>query len=122
MGAVSYFGRRFLEMFGNVVLEIPRSHFEDELDDIKYEKGVNEDSDLSAEDLQELVVRFKAVYESMNMSFPQDVFEQLRLAIGAVFNGWMGPRAIKYREVENIRDLLGTAVNVQAMVFGKTLP
>jgi len=110
--------RRFLEMFGNVVLEIPRSHFEDELDDIKYEKGVNEDSDLSADDLQELVVRFKAVYESMDLSFPQDVFEQLKLSIGAVFNGWMGARAIKYRAVENIRDLLGTAVNVQAMVFG----
>lgn len=110
--------RRFLEMFGNVVLEIPRSHFEDELDDIKYEKGVNEDSDLSAEDLQELVARFKDVYKTMNLSFPQDVYEQLKLSIGAVFNGWMGHRAIKYREVENIRDLLGTAVNVQAMVFG----
>lgn len=110
--------RRFLEMFGNVVLEIPRSHFEDELDDIKYEKGVDEDSDLSADDLQELVERFKGVYESMDLSFPQDAYEQLKLSIGAVFNGWMGPRAIKYREVENIRDLLGTAVNVQAMVFG----
>lgn len=110
--------RRFLEMFGNVVLEIPRSHFEDELDDIKYEKGVNEDSDLSAEDLQELVGRFKDVYGTMDLSFPQDVHEQLKLSIGAVFNGWMGPRAIKYRQVENIRDLLGTAVNVQAMVFG----
>lgn len=72
--------RRFLEMFGNVVLEIPRSHFEDELDDIKYEKGVQEDSDLSAEDLQELVGRFKAVYESMDMTFPQDVLKQLELA------------------------------------------
>lgn len=110
--------RRFLEMFGNVVLEIPRSHFEDELDDIKYEKGVNEDSDLSAEELQELVGRFKDVYKTMDLSFPQDVYEQLKLSIGAVFNGWMGHRAIKYREVENIRDLLGTAVNVQAMVFG----
>jgi len=110
--------RRFLEMFGNVVLDIPRSHFEDELDDIKYEKGVDEDSDLSAEDLQELVVSFKAVYETMDLSFPQDAGEQLKLAIGAVFNGWMGARAIKYRQVENIRDLLGTAVNVQAMVFG----
>jgi pyruvate,orthophosphate dikinase len=72
--------RRFLEMFGNVVLEIPRSHFEDELDDIKYEKGVYEDSDLSAEDLQELVTRFKAVYETMDMEFPQDVLEQLSLS------------------------------------------
>jgi len=110
--------RRFLEMFGNVVLEIPRNLFEDELDDMKYERGVNEDSDLSAEDLRELTKRFKTVYESMDKSFPQDVYEQLRLSIGAVFNGWMGPRAIKYREVENIRGLLGTAVNVQAMVFG----
>jgi len=110
--------RRFLEMFGNVVLDIPRSHFEDELDDIKYEKGIDEDSDLSAEDLQELVVKFKEVYKTMNLTFPQDVLQQLQLAIGAVFKGWMGPRAIKYREVENIRNLLGTAVNVQAMVFG----
>jgi len=110
--------RRFLEMFGNVVLEIPRSMFEDELDDLKYEKGIEEDSDLSAEDLQEVVVKFKEVYQEMNLDFPQDVLQQLQLAIGAVFQGWMGPRAIKYREVENIRDLLGTAVNVQAMVFG----
>jgi len=110
--------RRFLEMFGNVVLEIPRHLFEDELDDIKYEKGVNEDSDLTADDLRELVTRFKSVYEHQRMSFPQDVMEQLQLSIGAVFKGWMGPRAVKYREVENIRNLLGTAVNVQAMVFG----
>lgn len=144
---------RFLEMFGNVVLDIPRSHFEDELDDIKYEKGVNEDSDLSADDLKELVGRFKTVYEKLDMAFPQDVWEQLKLSsmylyiiavykvfwlvcpppnsilcphrfcqftrsVGAVFKGWMGPRAVKYREVENIRNLLGTAVNVQAMVFG----
>jgi pyruvate, orthophosphate dikinase len=72
--------RRFLEMFGNVVLEIPRSLFEDELDDIKYEKGIEEDSDLSAEDLKELVGRFKNVYESMDITFPQDVWKQLELA------------------------------------------
>jgi pyruvate,orthophosphate dikinase len=110
--------RRFLEMFGNVVLEIPRTHFEDVLDDVKYDKDVFEDSDLTAEDLQVVVERFKKVYETMNLTFPQDEFEQLKLAIGAVFNGWMGPRAIKYREVENIRNLLGTAVSVQSMVFG----
>jgi pyruvate,orthophosphate dikinase len=67
-------------MFGNVVLEIPRSHFEDELDDIKYEKGVKEDAELSAEDLQDLVVRFKKVYESMDLQFPQNVLEQLQLS------------------------------------------
>lgn len=105
-------------MFGNVVLEIPRSHFEDELDDIKYEKGVNEDTDLTADDLKAVVTRFKKVYETLDMTFPQDVMEQLKLSVGAVFKGWMGDRAIKYREVENIRNLLGTAVNVQAMVFG----
>jgi pyruvate,orthophosphate dikinase len=67
-------------MFGNVVLDIPRSHFEDELDDIKYEKGLHEDSDLSADDLKELVGRFKNVYEQLNMRFPQDVWEQLKLS------------------------------------------
>jgi len=110
--------RRFLEMFGNVVLEIPRSLFEDQIDDVKYEKGVFEDSELSVEDLQEVVRRFKGVYKESDLAFPEDVNEQLSLAIGAVFKGWMGDRAIKYREVENIRNLLGTAVNVQAMVFG----
>lgn len=103
---------------GNVVLEIPRSAFEEEIDDVKYEKGVYEDSDLTAEDLQLVVKRFKSVYDKYDLSFPQDVLEQLRLSVGAVFKGWMGPRAVKYREVENIRNLLGTAVNVQAMVFG----
>lgn len=110
--------RRFLEMFGNVVLDIPRSLFEDEIDDVKYEKGVHEDSDLSADDLMEVANRFKKVYEKMDLVFPQDVTVQLELAVGAVFRGWMGARAVKYRQVENIRNLLGTAVNVQAMVFG----
>mmetsp|Transcript_528 Transcript_528/g.1532 ORF Transcript_528/g.1532 Transcript_528/m.1532 type:complete len:899 (+) Transcript_528:337-3033(+) len=110
--------RRFLEMFGNVVLDIPRVLFEEEIDNIKYERGVYQDSDLAVEDLQLVVQRFKAVYADQNLEFPQDVTEQLSLAIGAVFKGWMGPRAVKYREVENIRNLLGTAVNVQSMVFG----
>lgn len=72
-------------MFGNVVLDIPRSLFEDELDDIKYEKGLNEDSDLSAEDLKELVGRFKSVYEQRSMTFPQDVWEQLKLSSKCFF-------------------------------------
>mmetsp|Transcript_43327 Transcript_43327/g.101628 ORF Transcript_43327/g.101628 Transcript_43327/m.101628 type:complete len:547 (+) Transcript_43327:128-1768(+) len=110
--------RRFLEMFGNVVLEIPRSEFEEEIDDVKYEVGAFEDSDLTVKDLQEVVLRFKGVYAKNGLIFPENVLEQLSLAISAVFKGWMGPRAVKYREVENIRDLLGTAVNVQAMVFG----
>jgi len=111
--------RRFLEMFGNVVLEIPRSLFEDELDDVKYEAGVYEDSELNTEQLQEIVKRFKKnVYSKKGLTFPEDVSQQLELAVGAVFKGWMGDRAVKYREVEHIRGLLGTAVNVQAMVFG----
>jgi pyruvate,orthophosphate dikinase len=110
--------RRFLEMFGNVVLDIPRTLFEDEIDDIKYEAGVFEDAELSLDHLKEVVKRFKAVYAKMDLSFPEDVNVQLELAVGAVFRGWMGDRAVKYRQVENIRDLLGTAVNVQAMVFG----
>uniref|UniRef100_A0A7S3L7R0 pyruvate, phosphate dikinase n=2 Tax=Amphora coffeiformis TaxID=265554 RepID=A0A7S3L7R0_9STRA len=110
--------RRFLEMFGNVVLNIPRNLFEEELDDVKYEKNVLQDSELTAEDLQVVVQRFQKVYQSQNLVFPQDPLQQLRLAIGAVFEGWMGPRAVKYRQVENIRNLLGTAVNVQSMVFG----
>lgn len=110
--------RRFLEMFGNVVLGIPRHEFEDVLDTLKYEEKVEEDSDLTVEQLQFLVKEYKQVYHSKEMEFPQDGYEQLKLAIGAVFDGWMGPRAVKYRQVENIRNLLGTAVNVQAMVFG----
>ncbi len=103
---------------GNVVLEIPRTSFEDEIDDVKFEKNVYEDSKLSADDLREVVSRFKGVYEESGLSFPQDAREQLSLAIGAVFRGWMGPRAVKYRDAVNIRNLLGTAVNVQAVVVG----
>lgn len=110
--------RRFLEMFGNVVLDIPRSDFEEEMDDVKMAKGIFEDSDLDVADFKEIVSRFKSVYKRNGLTFPEDVYEQLKLSVGAVFKGWMGPRAVKYREVENIRNLLGTAVNVQAMVFG----
>mmetsp|Transcript_24134 Transcript_24134/g.50148 ORF Transcript_24134/g.50148 Transcript_24134/m.50148 type:complete len:932 (-) Transcript_24134:75-2870(-) len=110
--------RRFLEMFGNVVLGIPRIDFEEEMDNLKYERGFFEDSELQVSDLKDVVAKFKGVYASNDHAFPTDVEEQLRLAIGAVFGGWNGDRAIKYREVENIRNLLGTAVNVQSMVFG----
>lgn len=110
--------RRFLEMFGNVVLGISRNEFEEELDNIKFEKGYFEDNELQVDDLKTVVSAFKEVYVKNKLSFPDDVYEQLRLAIGAVFGGWNGDRAIKYREVENIRNLLGTAVNVQSMVFG----
>ena len=105
-------------MFGNVVLEIPRRLFEEEIENVKAQFNVSEDSDLTAFQLKIVVGRFKGVYTKMNLSFPVDVTEQLELAIGAVFKGWIGHRAVKYRDVENIRNLLGTAVNVQAMVFG----
>ena len=110
--------RRFLEMFGNVVLDIPRSYFEEEIDNVKYQKNVLQDSELDVEDLKQVVELFKNVYKKKNMEFPSDAYEQLELAIGAVFKGWMGDRAVTYRAVENIRGLLGTAVNVQSMVFG----
>jgi len=113
--------RRFLEMFGSVVLEIPRGKFEEVFHDVKTAKSYVEDSDMTEDDLKLVVQGFKKVYETSGQKFPEDVYEQLRLAIQAVFRGWMGPRAVKYREVEKIRDALGTAVNVQAMVFGKII-
>lgn len=112
--------RRFLEMFGSVVLEIPRGMFEEVFHEIKASNGYVEDAEMTEEDLKLAVHRFKEVYETSGHVFPEDVYEQLRLTIQAVFRGWMGPRAVKYREVEKIRDALGTAVNVQAMVFGKS--
>lgn len=88
------------------------------MDNIKFERGYFEDNELQVDDLKTVVSAFKEVYVKNKLAFPDDVNEQLRLAIGAVFGGWNGDRAIKYREVENIRNLLGTAVNVQSMVFG----
>eukprot|EP00240_Pyramimonas_obovata_P000384 CAMPEP_0118922112 /NCGR_PEP_ID=MMETSP1169-20130426/1151_1 /TAXON_ID=36882 /ORGANISM="Pyramimonas obovata, Strain CCMP722" /LENGTH=967 /DNA_ID=CAMNT_0006862937 /DNA_START=41 /DNA_END=2944 /DNA_ORIENTATION=- len=110
--------RRFLDMFGCVVMGLHHEAFEHELEGLKAEKGVTEDTELSAEDLKELVARFKAVYEKFGKSFPLDPLEQMKLAIFAVFDSWMSDRAILYREVEKIQGLAGTAVNIQTMVFG----
>ena len=117
--------RRLLQMYGDVVMDLkPESEtdhdpFEELLDAVKKEKGVELDTDLTAADLKELVVRFKkAIEQHAGRPFPQDPMEQLWGAIEAVFRSWNNPRAIKYRQINDIKGLRGTAVNVQAMVFG----
>lgn len=111
--------RRFLDMFGNVVMGIPHSLFEEKLQKLKDEKGIKLDTDLSASDLKELVEQYKSVYlEAKGEKFPTDPKMQLELAVKAVFNSWDSPRAIKYRSINQITGLKGTAVNIQSMVFG----
>ena len=111
--------RRFIQMFSDVVMEIPKSFFERILDEIKESKGVKFDTDLTADDLKEVIVRFKAVYkDKMNEDFPQDPKIQLMEAVKAVFRSWDNERAIVYRRMNDIPGDWGTAVNVQAMVFG----
>ncbi len=111
--------RRFLQMFGNVVLGIEHSKFEDILEEVKSTKGVEYDTELDEEDLKEIVEKYKAlIKEETGEEFPQNPREQLQKAIDAVFGSWNNPRAIAYRKIHNIKGLLGTAVNVQSMVFG----
>ncbi|NUP06920.1 MAG: pyruvate, phosphate dikinase [Polyangiaceae bacterium] len=111
--------RRFLEMFANVVMGVSRAPFEHAMETLKHERGARSDRDLDAAALKELVKRFKEVYQKQTgHGFPTDPRAQLERAIVAVFASWNSDRAAKYREVQNIRGLIGTAVNVQAMVFG----
>ena len=112
--------RRFIQMFSDVVMEVPKSFFEKIIDDLKEEKGVHYDVELTADDLKELIVRFKAVYKNaMNgEEFPQDPKVQLMEAVKAVFRSWDNLRAIVYRRMNDIPGDWGTAVNVQSMVFG----
>jgi len=111
--------RRFIQMFGNVVTNIPHEKFEHILESKKHQIGVKNDVDLSARDLKEIVRQYKKAYqEHAGEEFPNDAKTQLIKAIDAVFNSWHNPRAIKYRELNEIRGLLGTAVNVQSMVYG----
>ncbi|RUL82045.1 pyruvate, phosphate dikinase [Tautonia sociabilis] len=113
--------RRLIDMFGSVVMGVDHEHFEHELQALKDQKGVKLDTELGADDLKELVKRYKAVYEkAVGAGFPQDPMEQLWKAVEAVFRSWMGKKAIEYRRIEKITGLKGTAVNVQAMVFGNT--
>ena len=111
--------RRFIAMFSDVVMEIKKSKFEDVLDEFKEKRGVKFDRDLTADDLKEVVERFKAIYKAeKGVDFPQDPKEQLMEAIKAVFRSWNNPRAIYYRRMNDIPGSWGTAVNVQSMVFG----
>ena len=113
--------RRFIQMFGNVVLEISKDAFEDELDIVKQEFGVTLDTELGEGALEEVVVRYKDVIRlKTGLGFPEDPLEQLRLARDAVFRSWNNPRAKEYRRIYQIPDDIGTAVNVQLMVFGNT--
>ena len=111
--------RRFITMYSDVVLGVGHEHFEELLDRHKEQQGYALDTDLSADDWADLVVRYKKrVKDELGQDFPQDPHEQLWGAIGAVFGSWMNQRAITYRRLHNIPENWGTAVNVQAMVFG----
>ncbi len=111
--------RRFIMMFGDVVFEVPKEKCEHELQAIKRAKGVQLDTELSTDDLKEAVKRFKDLFKKgTGKDFPQDPWEQLIGARNAVFRSWMNERAITYRRLNKIDDNLGTAVNVQSMVFG----
>ena len=111
--------RRFIQMYSDVVMEIQKSLFEEEIDKMKAERGVKLDTELTADDLKELVTRFKEIYKREKKSeFPSNPIEQLIEAVEAVFRSWNNPRAITYRKLNDIPSDWGTAVNVQEMVFG----
>ncbi|MCC0701817.1 pyruvate, phosphate dikinase [Clostridioides sp. ES-S-0049-02] len=111
--------RRFIQMFSDVAMEVPKYKFENVLDRVKEAKGYTVDTELTTDDLKEIVKEFKAIYKKeIKSDFPQDPKEQLMLAIEAVFRSWNNPRAIVYRRLNDIAHNLGTAVNIQSMVFG----
>jgi pyruvate,orthophosphate dikinase len=111
--------RRLIQMFGSVVMEIPDEAFEDVLTKARRKAGVKTDPELSAENLQEVIVEFKKIFRRLsNRDFPAEPYEQLRLATAAVFESWNGKRAVDYRNAAGIAHDLGTAVNIVAMVFG----
>ncbi|MBC6164733.1 pyruvate, phosphate dikinase, partial [Listeria booriae] len=113
--------RRFIQMFGDVVFRIPGYRFEQALSDLKERKNYTLDTELAAADWQELIAIYKALYVSASgREFPQNPLEQLRLSITAVFDSWENPRAVVYRRLHHIDNQLGTAVNIQSMVFGNT--
>jgi pyruvate,orthophosphate dikinase len=111
--------RRFIQMFGNVVMGIEKSEFEDILHHKKESVGAQADTDLDSDALRDIIRRYKAKYKEITGSdFPQDPHKQMEMARNAVFNSWNNPRAITYRKLNDIPHNLGTAVNIQAMVFG----
>ncbi|MDE5899298.1 MAG: pyruvate, phosphate dikinase [Treponemataceae bacterium] len=113
--------RRFIQMFGNVAMGVEHDKFEEIIAEVKSHRGVKQDTELNTEELQEIVSKYKVLYKNeKGEDFPQNPKDQMWAAIGAVFGSWMNPRAIKYRELNNIKEgsLKGTAVTVMAMVFG----
>ncbi len=111
--------RRFIQMFGNVAMFIPHQEFDSMLHEEREKAGVDFDSQLNVDQLKEIVQEFKKIYKkNTDEEFPTEPMEQLRRAIDAVFGSWNNPQAVRYREINEIRGLLGTAVNVQTMVFG----
>jgi len=113
--------RRFIQMFGNVVMGVEHHTFEHELDAVKKARKAKLDTDLDVEGLQDVIERYKKVYKkATGKAFPTSPMTQLMDGIDAVFRSWNNPRAVKYRELNDIRGLLGTAVNVQTMVFGNS--
>jgi len=111
--------RRLIQMFGSVVMEVEHSDFEHILESVKDTKGAKIDTDLTAEDLEEIVTKYKnKIKEVKGIAFPQDPIKQMYMSVNAVFNSWNNYRAIRYREINSIKGLIGTAVNIQAMVFG----
>ena len=113
--------RRFIQMFGDVVMDIPHHQFEEILQNVKDEKKVSLDTELDTNALREIINRYKELYnKSTNQHFPEDPWQQLVHAINAVLNSWNNARAIRYRQLNGITDLKGTAVNIQMMVFGNT--
>ena len=110
--------RRFVMMFSDVVMDIPKRHFEARFDALKERLGVTQDTDVPADALRELVGEFKQIVRDFGKAFPDDPYQQLEMAIEAVFRSWNNERAVIYREREKIPHDLGTACNVQAMVFG----
>ncbi|MEK7691367.1 MAG: pyruvate, phosphate dikinase [Bdellovibrionota bacterium] len=110
--------RRFIMMYSDVVLGVHKNLFEGAFEDLKHERGIHHDSALSAEDLKVLITKFKTIVRMNGKKFPEDPWEQLWGAIGAVFGSWMSARAITYRRLNGIPQDWGTAVNIQSMVFG----
>ena len=111
--------RRLITMFGNIVMGIDRQKFEKAIEEIKIKRGVHLDTDLTVDDLKSLVEEFKIIYKrGTGEDFPTDPYEQLKKAINAVFGSWFGDRAVKYRKINDIPDDLGTACNIQSMIFG----
>ncbi|MCL2294191.1 MAG: pyruvate, phosphate dikinase [Spirochaetes bacterium] len=111
--------RRFIQMFGDVAMGVHKEDFDKAFESVKKARGIKDDADMNVEDFKKVVKLFKEVYKKqVKKDFPQDPMVQLWAAIDAVFNSWNNDRAIKYRALNNIKGLLGTAVNVQAMVFG----